>query len=254
VLVCQVFRLAIAVACFIFLTLQSYLLYCLSTSGLSSTPLPLRHAPLYPIPPIPSNVLRLHPAKATGVCIVTPPSPTADAPGPTDRAYVFYASNDQYGCGAVVNMARLRRLGGGLPSGVGMLLLATDGVSAAVRRAAEREGGEVINTTSFDYQVRAGYPMSYGCPAKPPDWGGREWAWSHAAYTLECTDSMLNSTNRDRRSPPIPQARFMMLCVPVGQVMARDFNGHSVHYGDSYTKFLALLLDPDRYRRVLLVS
>ena len=33
--------------------------------------------------------------------------------GPTRFAYVFYAANDPYGCSALVNMARLRRLGGG---------------------------------------------------------------------------------------------------------------------------------------------
>ena len=67
-----------------------------------------------------------------------------------DRAYVFYASNDAYACGALINMARLRRLDGGMPEGVGLILLASDVVSSSIRDIATNQlDGMVYNLSSF---------------------------------------------------------------------------------------------------------
>lgn len=41
-------------------------------------------------------------------------------------AYAFYASDSRYACSALVNMARLRSLGGGLPPDTDLVLLLTD--------------------------------------------------------------------------------------------------------------------------------
>ena len=76
--------------------------------------------------------------------------------GPTRFAYVFYAANDPYGCSALVNMARLRRLGGGLPSNVDLVLIASDKLSSSIARAAvERTGALVYNASSFPLHMAA---------------------------------------------------------------------------------------------------
>ncbi len=76
--------------------------------------------------------------------------------GPTRFAYVFYAANDPYGCSALVNMARLRRLGGGLPSNVDLVLIASDKLSPSIARAAvERIQARVYNASSFPLHMAA---------------------------------------------------------------------------------------------------
>ena len=76
--------------------------------------------------------------------------------GPTRFAYVFYAANDPYGCSALVNMARLRRLGGGLPANVDLVLIASDKLSSSIARAAvERTGALVYNASSFPLRMAA---------------------------------------------------------------------------------------------------
>lgn len=66
-------------------------------------------------------------------------------------AYVFYVADDAYGCGALVNMARLREAEGGLPDNVDLVMVAKDGaVSESILEKAEHElGGIVYPTSSF---------------------------------------------------------------------------------------------------------
>jgi hypothetical protein len=76
--------------------------------------------------------------------------------GPTRFAYVLYAANDPDGCSALVNMARLRRLGGGLPSNVDLVLIASDKLSPSIARAAvERIDARVYNASSFPLHMAA---------------------------------------------------------------------------------------------------
>ena len=85
-------------------------------------------------------------------------NPTASflSTGPTRFAYVFYAANDPYGCSALVNMARLRRLGRGLPSNVDLVLIASDELSPSIARAAvERTQARVYNASSFLFRMAA---------------------------------------------------------------------------------------------------
>lgn len=74
---------------------------------------------------------------------------------PTRYAYVFYAATDPYGCSALVNMARLRRLGEGLLPATDLILIASDKLSPSIARAAERVHAVVYNSTSFPLQLAA---------------------------------------------------------------------------------------------------
>ena len=76
--------------------------------------------------------------------------------GPTRYAYVFYAANDPYGCSALVNMARLRRLNGGLPRNVDLILIASEKLSASISHAAvERTRALIYNANSFPLHMAA---------------------------------------------------------------------------------------------------
>ena len=62
-------------------------------------------------------------------------------------AYVFYASDDAYACGALVNMARLQKT---LPRDVDLIMVAFDSVSTSIREiATQRLDALVYNTSSF---------------------------------------------------------------------------------------------------------
>jgi alpha-N-acetylglucosamine transferase len=93
---------------------------------------------------------------ASGFAKTTIFSTSPSREGPTRYAYVFYAATDPYGCSALVNMARLRRLGGGVSPAVDLILIASDKLLPSIAQAAaERLHAVVYNSSSFPLHLAA---------------------------------------------------------------------------------------------------
>lgn len=84
-----------------------------------------------------------------------------DRPKAQRFAYAFYVSNDAYGCGALVNMARLIEVGGGLPPAIDLIMIAKDGaVSDRILSIAEKEmHAKIYFASGFGPDVDMGTPV-----------------------------------------------------------------------------------------------
>jgi hypothetical protein len=87
-----------------------------------------------------------------------PPATVGNTNGKGEKcAYVFYASDDTYACGALVNMARLQKT---LPRDVDLIMVAFDSISNSIREiATQRLGALIYNSSSFGKEYDMGFPI-----------------------------------------------------------------------------------------------